>query len=131
MTDWQGLERRQFPRVNYPCLVTVRHEGTGMDAFLTHTENVGTGGVCIIFKKHIKLFTEVELEVDLLDMETNIKCRGKVVWSVKTQSEKHLDAIVYDTGVEFVNISPEDQKRITSVVHQLIREGYEKTPYRT
>ena len=130
MSDWQGLERRQFPRVNYPCLVTIRHDVEGKDAFLTHTENVGTGGVCVIFKESAKLFSEVDLEIDLLDMEKNIKGKGRVVWSVKTQAKNQAKAVVYDTGIEFSNISPEEQKRIRQVVMQLIKEGYEKTPYR-
>lgn len=130
MVNWQGLERRQFPRVNYPCLITIRQDDKeAIDAFLTHTENLGTGGVCIIFRRNIKLFAEVDMEIDLMDTEKNIKCRGKVVWSVKTQSKKQPKVIVYDTGVEFTNISPEDQTRVTEIVNQLIREGYQKTPY--
>jgi len=130
MADWQGLERRQFPRVNYPCLVTIRHESQGMDAFLTHTENIGTGGVCVIFKEGTKLFSEVDLEIDLLDMEKNIKRKGRIVWSVKTQAKNQSKTTVYDTGIEFSNITPEEQKRIMQVVIQLIKEGYERTPYR-
>lgn len=130
MTSWNGLERRQFPRVNYPCLITIRHESNGMDAFLTHTENIGTGGVCLVLKKDIKLFSEVNLEIDLLDMEKNIQCKGKVIWSVKTQSKKPAKLPVFDTGVEFVDISSKDQKRIADVVTQLIKEGFEKTSYR-
>jgi c-di-GMP-binding flagellar brake protein YcgR len=130
MTSWNGLERRQFPRVNYPCLITIRHEHNGMDAFLTHTENIGTGGVCLVLKKDIKLFSEVNLEIDLLDMEKNIQCKGKVIWSVKTQSKKPAKLPVFDTGVEFADISPKDQKRIADVVNQLIKEGFEETSYR-
>ena len=128
MVDWKGLERRQFPRVNYPCLVTVRQDGEGVDAFLTHTENIGTGGICVLFKRGIRLFAEVDLELDLLDMEKNIKGKGKVVWSVKTQSKKQPKDIVYDTGIEFSSISPHDQKRITEAVSQLIKEGYKEKP---
>lgn len=130
MVSWSGLERRQFPRVNYPCLITIRHEGDGVDAFLTHTENIGTGGVCLVLKKDIKLFSEVTLELDLLDMEKNIQCKGKVIWSVKTQSKKPAKLPVFDTGVEFIEISSKDQKRISDVVNQLIKEGFEKTSYR-
>jgi c-di-GMP-binding flagellar brake protein YcgR len=129
MGDWQGLERRQFPRVNYPCLVTVRQDGEDIDAFLTHTENIGTGGICIIFKRSIKLFAQVDLEMDLLDMERNVKCKAKIVWSVKTTSTKRPKVTVYDTGIEFISISPHDQKRIADTVTQLIKEGYQETPY--
>lgn len=130
MGNWNGLERRQFPRVNYPCLITIRHEANGLDAFLTHTENIGTGGVCLVLKKDIKLFSEVDLEIDLLDMEKNIQCKGRVIWSVKTQTQKLAKTPIFDTGIEFIDIAPKDQKRIADVVSQLIKEGFEKTPYK-
>ncbi len=129
MAGWQGLERRQFPRVNYPCLVTVRQESEEIDAFLTHTENLGTGGVCVIFKKGAKLFSEVDLELDLLDMEKNLRCKGRIVWSIKTETKSPTKMIVYDIGIEFSDLDPKDQERITKVVTQLIKEGYEETPY--
>jgi len=66
----------------------------------------------------------------ILDMEKNIQCKGKVIWAVKTQSKKPAKLPVFDTGVEFVDIAPKDQKRISDVVNQLIKEGFEETPYR-
>jgi len=50
MTYWEGLNRRKFPRANYPCLVVIR-EGKEKNIILTHTENIGIGGVCIALKK--------------------------------------------------------------------------------
>ncbi|MCX5680708.1 MAG: PilZ domain-containing protein [Candidatus Omnitrophica bacterium] len=131
MGNWGGLERRQFPRVNYPCLITLRCETDGIDAFLTHTENIGTGGVCVVLKKDLKLFSEADIEIDLLDMEKNIQCKGKVIWSVKTQSKKPSKIPVFDVGVEFVDISPKEQKRIGDVVNQLIKKGFEETSYKS
>ena len=29
MGKWEGLNRRKFPRVNYPCLVVIRKSGQG------------------------------------------------------------------------------------------------------
>ena len=73
MSKWDGLDRRRFPRVNYPCLVVI--EGETEERILAHTENVGIGGVCVILKQDVKLFTSVEVELDLLDMKEHIKCK--------------------------------------------------------
>ena len=74
MSKWDGLNRRRFPRVIYPCLVVIQsNEGGAKDIILTHTENVGIGGVCLILRQDIKMFTIVDLELDLLDLGNHIK----------------------------------------------------------
>ena len=49
MARWDGLNRRKFPRVIYPCLVVIQNgKVDDRDVILTHTENIGIGGVCVI-----------------------------------------------------------------------------------
>ena len=121
MTGWDGLNRRKFPRVNYPCLIIIRHNRMGPEAMLTHTENIGIGGVCVILKRGIKRYTPIEREVDLLDTNTHIKCEGKVVWSVQRRSSEDKKPSFYDTGIEYINISMKDQQRISEVVNRLMQ----------
>ena len=123
MTAWDGLDRRQFPRVKYPCLVTIRRENKEPDILLTHTENLGIGGVCVTLKKHIELFGKVELELDLLDTSAHIKCEGKVVWSIQRKSDELKKPLFFDTGVEFVNLTPEDQRRIQTIINRLVQQS--------
>ena len=127
MTRWDGLNRRKFPRANYPCMVVIRNHHTEPEAILTHTENIGIGGVCVVLKKAIKLFNSVEIELDLLDTETHIKGEGKIVWCVQRRSSEEKKPLFYDTGIEFVNINKKDEQRVQEVVHRLVRVGL-KTP---
>ena len=121
MTNWDGLNRRRFPRVNYPCLVVIRHNVEEKDVILTHTENIGVGGVCVILKKNVKLFCPVELELDLLDLGNHIKCQGKVVWNVQRKNDQPDKPFFYDIGVEFVDIDRNEQQRLEEVVSRLVR----------
>jgi len=130
MTSWDGSERRKFPRANYPCLIVVQHNSKAEpEAILTHTENLGIGGVCIILKIPIKLFTPIKLQLDLLDMDSNIKCEGKVVWCVQRRINEKTKPAFFDTGIEFSNIDPGNQKRIEETVKRLVKTGQE-APYR-
>ena len=122
MPAWDGLNRRQFPRVKYPCLITIRKGEDQPDVILTHTENVGIGGVCVILKKNLQLFSDVEMEVDLLDTESHIKCKGKVVWSIQRKDDERKKPLFYDTGVEFQDLSAQDQKHIVSIINRLIQQ---------
>jgi len=116
---WGGMDRRKFPRANYPCLVIIRKDHDSPDAMLTHTENVGIGGICVILKKGLELFTPVELEIDLMDTQSHIKCEGKVVWVVRRKETEEKKPSFFDTGVEFVRIKEEDRKRVVYIVERL------------
>jgi len=91
------------------------------DAILTHTENVGIGGVCIVLKKDVRMFSSVDLEVDLLDLGDHICCKGKVVWNVQRQRGSEEKPLFFDVGVEFVDINPQDQTRLSKIVERLVK----------
>ncbi len=120
--NWEGMNRRKFPRVNYPCLLIVRKDHSDSpEAMLTHTENIGVGGVCVILKKDLRMFTPVELELDLLDTQKHIKCDGKIVWVVKRRDDLSTKPSFYDTGIEFTNLSKEDEKRVDLILQRLAK----------
>ncbi len=125
MGQWEGLNRRKFPRVNYPCLVVIRNndEGSKDNVILTHTDNVGIGGVCVVLKKDVKMFSEVELELDLLDLGEHVCCNGKVVWNVQRQREADEKPLFFDIGVEFINIAADDKKRLERIVERLVKNN--------
>lgn len=122
MGKWDGLDRRRFPRVKYPCLVVIGHsDASGREALLTHTENIGQGGVCVTLRTDIKLFTPVQLEIDLLDLANHIKCNGKVVWNVQRKTDDPGKSNFFDIGIEFTDIKPDDQARLIDIVKRLVK----------
>ena len=127
MSKWDGLNRRRFPRVVYPCLVVIANdEAGGKDIILTHTENIGIGGVCLILKQDIKMFTVVDLELDLLDLGNHIKCQGKVVWNVQRKSDAKNKPMFYDIGIEFMEPKDDDQQRLERIIQRLVKNFEEK-----
>ena len=126
MVNWEGLNRRKFPRVSYPCLVVIRDDGKNDDknnVILTHTENVGVGGVCVVLKQDIKMFSTVDLELDLLDLGDHICCNGKVVWNVQRQRGATEKPLFFDIGIEFINIDFKDQERLEKIVDRLVKNN--------
>ena len=60
MGSWEGLNRRKFPRANYPCLVVIRNQDAPDDGehdknstILTHTDNIRGGGGRVILKNKL------------------------------------------------------------------------------
>ena len=126
MGQWEGLNRRKFPRVNYPCLVVIRNNSDRdekSNVILTHTDNVGVGGVCVVLKQNVKIFSEVELELDLLDLGDHICCKGKVVWNVQREKEAEEKPLFYDIGIEFVDLVEADRSRLAAIVNRLVKNN--------
>src|SRR5208283_5605738 len=117
------MDRRKFSRVMYPCMVKVISTSGPQQHILTHTENIGQGGLCVILKNEIELFTPVELEVDLLAVGEHIYPKGKVVWNVRRKSIEKIKPMFYDIGIEFTGISKRDHGCLSKTLQLLIDKG--------
>ena len=123
--SWDGFNRRRFPRLLYPCLVKLTAaDGAQQDAFLTHTENIGVGGICIIVKKEIPLLTPVQVEVDLLEETDHLFAKGRVAWVVHRKALEAVKPLFYDIGIGFEGLAAKDKARLGATVTQFIRKGY-------
>lgn len=122
---WNGINRRKFPRANYRCVITIKRRLTSKE-ISTHTENVGAGGICVIIKEDLGLFQGVDLELNLDDKKPPVKCGGTVVWVVKKSDPRHKGTQHYDTGIEFIDIRPEDRDRVTLVVEDILKSQRRK-----
>ena len=128
--SWEGTDRRKFPRVMYPCMVKVASSDGTKETILTHTENIGQGGLCVTLKNGIKLFTPVETEVDLLSIDKHIYPKGKVVWNVRRKAVEEVKPMFYDIGIEFTEISKQEIERLRGCLQRLIDRGVQLSkPY--
>ncbi|NQV04411.1 MAG: PilZ domain-containing protein [Candidatus Omnitrophica bacterium] len=115
---WGGINRRKFPRANYPCKITVKRKDHP-DSLSTHTENIGIGGICVLLPKDLGIFAPVEIRLDLLDGSPSIECDGAIVWIVTRKQEAQAN---YDTGIEFTNLKRKDTDRIVNVIDKVLKE---------
>ncbi|MFA7677200.1 MAG: PilZ domain-containing protein [Candidatus Omnitrophota bacterium] len=112
---WEGKEKRRFVRASYPCKIVIftPDEAT----FTVNTENIGAGGIRVILSRELRISLLTDLEVFLKDKA--IKCKGRIVWVIKKDSQTPDNSPDYDTGIEFYRISEEDRKFIKRVVESL------------
>ncbi len=120
---WNGINRRKFPRANYKCLISIKKRLTSK-TISTQTENIGAGGICVMIKEDLGLFQGVDLELFLDESTPPVKCGGTIVWVVKKTNPKEKAVPLYDTGIEFIDIRPEDRDRITDVVESIMTKGH-------
>jgi len=121
---WSGINRRKFPRAEYPCKITVKTK-YHPDSVTSQTENIGIGGICVMLPKDLGIFAPVEIQLDLLDGQPVVACDGTIVWIVKSKKDENPD---YDTGVEFTNLKSEDEGRIVFIVDKVLNRTDTSAP---
>lgn len=114
MSMWDGFNQRKFPRVNLQCEILIQAEEASAP-ITTTTENVGTGGVCVILDQLLERFSKCQIRLHLEDKKPSLDCRGKIVWAVPTGEIKNPKK-KYDTGIEFVELEPAGGQRIRDFI---------------
>lgn len=111
---WQGIDKRRFPRAEYPCKVVILRNDL-KETFSTHTENIGTGGICVVLPRELPKFCLVRVLLYLKDGGGLLECDGRIIWAVKRED-------YFDTGLEFLDIRETDRLRIEKVVQQCLEK---------
>ena len=119
---WDGVDRRIFPRAEYPCLITVRKNTPPTQAILTHTDNISIGGVRVVIAKKIEVMTEVDLEIDLKDTLPTVISKGTVAWVKMIPPREGGKLPRYDTGIRFIGLKDKTRRRIHGIVERILHK---------
>ncbi|MBI1978053.1 MAG: PilZ domain-containing protein [Candidatus Omnitrophica bacterium] len=110
--SWAGLDQRAFPRIQARCDIDIHSFGGPIKA---QTQNVGIGGVCVILNRELEKLSQVGLKLALEGSSSPIECTGRIVWMVKSK-EPASGKTFFDTGIEFVNLNPQDQECLSTYI---------------
>jgi len=114
--QYNGSEKRRFVRANVPCKIIIYTPAEY--AITTCTKNIGAGGVRVVINEKLDIFSSVNLELYLA--ERVITSKARIVWVLDKPAEAIDEPDMYDTGIEFCEIAPEDRKVIGDFVDKLI-----------
>ena len=120
--NWEGQERRRFPRAVFPCKIIL---SSPIRLFSSHTENISEGGVRVLLENKLELFTTVGLEI-FLEKERPIKCKGRVVWVIEKVNPLKRECLMFDTGIEFSEISNQDREYIRNLITTILSQRKEE-----
>ena len=113
---WDGVEKRNFVRANFPCKIVIYTPSE--HTLISHTEDIGAGGVRVIIEENLDIFSLVKLEIFLGG--TQIICKGRIVWVVVKAGFEKSEVNIWDTGIEFYEITERDRKIVKSFVDTII-----------
>ena len=114
---WNGQERRQAQRVNVSLVVRYSIEKKHHVKLDGHMRDVSSGGMQLLVNEKLPDATILLLEFELPVTKKPICAEGKVIWSKGNFSERdELGRRVFQTGIQFVNIKPEDKNRLAEYI---------------
>ena len=117
--NYGGEEKRKFPRALFPCKIVI---GSPIRLLVSHTENVSEGGLRVILEEKLSAYTNVGLEL-FFEKNKPVKCKGRIIWVVEKVNPLEREAVMYDTGIQFTEISDVDRDHIKKLVSNLTGGG--------
>jgi c-di-GMP-binding flagellar brake protein YcgR len=117
------VEKRKFPRlplsVNVSCEVL---DGSALSAEEAMAKNISAEGICLVVLEKIDNGNFLELKLSLAGEVSFMTVKGRVVWVEEFTVSHASDYKAYDCGIEFVDVSPQDQESISRYLINPLRQ---------
>lgn len=111
--DYNGKERRRFPRENI-AVVEYAREDSGAQKSLCFPRNISMGGISIIVSEDLALNTILKLTLYLPKSDRPVEVKGRIRWKgeiLKLPHRKH-----WMLGIEFIEISEDFQRKLCEAI---------------
>lgn len=113
--------RRKYPRVNYPCSITVWRKGGASEVVMANTANISGGGICVYLNEVLAIDTELEVRIDNFFEGGPLKCRGKVVrCQLDASSSAQKRQKFFEIGIEFLEMDDAQRLYLLGFVERLM-----------
>lgn len=111
---------RKYPRVNYPCSITVWKQDGSSEVIMANTANISSGGICVYLNEAFVLGTIIDIKIDNFFESKPLKCRGKVVRCKADNSATNDRQKFYEIAVEFIEMNDDQRTYLLGFVERLI-----------
>lgn len=112
--------KRKYPRVNYPCAITVWKRDGASEVIMANTANLGAGGMCVYLNETIAPETELDIKIDNFFEANPLKCHGKVVRCREDKSAAAGRQKFYEVGIEFISMDDDMRFYLSGFVERLM-----------
>ena len=109
-------ERRKFQRLNALVDVVYNKISPAQKVEFSLTRNISKGGICLIAYDELKVSDMLDLNIYLPEDKITVHVIGRVVWVKDFVICDIPKGKRFDVGIEFVQITEEDKKKIDKYV---------------
>jgi c-di-GMP-binding flagellar brake protein YcgR len=117
---WDGEERRRTMRVGTKLVVRYSTEKKLRTKLNGKMKDISRKGMRLIVNEKLSDETLLFLEFTIPESEEIVLADGKVIWTSGDFDERDPSGKrVFQTGVQFINIKPEDDARLTAYINKI------------
>jgi c-di-GMP-binding flagellar brake protein YcgR len=117
---WDGEERRRAIRVSTELVVRYSIEKKLHVKINGEVKDISRKGMRLIINEKLSEGILLFLEFDIPDAKETISADGKVVWASGDFDERDESGRrIFQTGVQFINIKPDDDVKLTSYINSI------------
>ena len=113
-------DKRKYQRAQTRCMIRYRDpaETDVRKSELSTARDLSEGGARFTSGKAFQAGDRLNFEITCPSFPDPIKVKGEVRWNREIRK-----GILYENGVQFLNLSPEDQETIRQIVAYLLKKS--------
>ncbi|MDD5680039.1 MAG: PilZ domain-containing protein [Candidatus Omnitrophica bacterium] len=120
---WDGEERRKTIRVNTELFVRYSVQKKLHMKLNGEIKDLSRKGMRLAVNERLSDETLLLLEFNIPEAEQTIAADGKVMWTSGDFGERDgFGKRVFQTGVQFMNIRPEDDTKLTAYINKIAKK---------
>jgi len=125
MLEGTGMEKRRYIRVpsHFPVkYYSAEDPSAGRTPYESMSDNISVGGVMFFAEKRFELneLLRIEFKIEEASRSIQMSVLGRVVWVDEIEN-----GILYNTGVEFQNLTRQQKEDLGRFVEETLKEKRE------
>ena len=121
MTDIpHNSEKRESPRVNFPCDFTMWPTGDVEEVILGNAANVSAGGLCAYLYKNFAKGEAGEIKIKSPHLNESLHCQYKTVRSELDPATAGEWKNFHKVSIQFIDLEEEKKQALAELVNRLI-----------
>jgi len=112
---YEGADRRKFPRADFSCRINIFYSQETMEG---RVKNIGVGGVLMTLDRELMRDIPMKLEL-FIEPKVTVRCSGHVVWVLQRPDSADPTRPLFDTGIQFDDISETDRGQLKELVDRI------------
>lgn len=118
---WDGKERRKDLRCEKCCDAQYHINPDSDKRVSAQSENISVGGVKLVLDELLSKGTPLTVDIAVSDEQKPITAKGEIAWvkEVDPDQAEQRGKRIFQAGVKFVNMTPEDETRLRNHVEEI------------
>ncbi|MCK4519795.1 MAG: PilZ domain-containing protein [Candidatus Omnitrophica bacterium] len=116
MTEYNGQEKREYPRVNANLVVNYRIQELPDTYDLSQTKNISQGGILITTSKLFEKGIQLTMNLRIPLVPQRVKLSGEVV-----ESREVVRDLIYETRVKFLGLDEDFFKKLGNFIRENLK----------